>query len=449
MRLFGYFLAFLLSAGSFVSQAAPWIKADDRYLRSSLKILADGGYLRTSINTYPLMWQPVLNDLANISTATLNDSQLFAYLRVLSAANFAKQSGIKTLSIAASSDDIGSEGFGQSFHYGGEVNIASELKGQNWAVGISKTFATDDHYANQFSTNSSWQGSYAAYTAGNWVLSVAQQQLWWGPGYASSLSFNHSGKPVKALQFSRLNSTLPLFAALEPLGSVNIQLLLAEQPGTALLRHASVVGARINIKPMHRFEFAVSASQLHTVNSVVPVTDALNSNISYRLPDSRITSVSIDSRYSISTNLAAYAELIHNNAALGWLAGTEYLIANSTVQALLVAEYSEMADDLQQWQSLQHDSPLGQAANRWLLGLELHYRNGSSFYTNLRQQSFSQYTALVADIPLNKQTKLAAGYQTALFHGLLTIDGELSRDAWRTGTVNFSQSIGMRWERRW
>lgn len=449
MRLSGYFLALLLSAAAFFSQAAPWVKADDRYLRSSLKILADGGYLQTPINTYPLMWQPLLSDLANINTTTMNDSQLFAYLRVLSAANFAKQSAVKAFSLAASSDAVSANGFGQSYHYDEELKLASELTGENWALGISKTFATANHYVNDYTTDSSWQGSYAAFTAGNWVLSVAQQQLWWGPGYASSLSFSHSGKPVKALQLSRLNSTLPLFEKLQSLGSVNVQLMLAEQPGSALLRHARVVGARINIKPLSGFEFAVSASQLHTVNSVLPVTDEQNRNISYHLPDSRITSVSIDSRYSISANLAAYAELNHNNAALGWLMGTEYLIANSEVQALLVAEYSEMADDLQQWQSLQHDSPFGQAANRGLLGLELHYRNGSSFYTNLRQQSFSQHTALVADISLNKQSKLAAGYQTEFFDGLLTIDGELSRDAWRSGNVNFSQSIGMRWERRW
>ena len=286
-----------------------------------------------------------------------------------------------------------------------------------------------------------------AYTVGNWVLSAAQQQLWWGPGYDSSANFSNNGRPLKALQLSRLNSSEPLLAMLEPLGAVNMQLVLAEQPGSALLRHAKVVAARVNIKPYSQLEFGISGSQLHTVNNVVPAQQQFSPV--YQFPDSRITSFSIDSRYSINPNLAAYGELTQNNSSLGWLAGSEYLIANSTVQAMLVAEYKYNADDMQQWQSLQHNNIFGQAATRWLTGLELHYRDGSSFYANLSQASYSENTALVSEIPLTKRSQLAAGYQTPFFDGLLTIDAQLNRDTLSAAEAEFTQGVGIRWERRW
>lgn len=451
MRFSGFFLTLALSASAFVSQAAPWVDTDDRYLRSSIKILADGGYLRAPVTTYPLMWQPLLTDLANINTASMNNSQLFAYLRVISAADFAKQPVIKSFSLAASSDPVASNGFGKAYQNQAEVSIATDFIGENWALGISKTFADSNHFANGFAADNNWDGSYAAYTVGNWVLSAAQQQLWWGPAYDSSANFSNTGRPLKSLQLSSLNSSEPLLSALEPLGAVNIQLVLAEQPGSALLRHAKVLAARVNLKPHTRFEFAISGSQLHRVNSVAPslVTVAGHVSPSYQFPDSRINTVSLDGRFTINSNLSAYSEISLYNSKYGWLAGAEYLIANRSVQAMLVAEYKETADNMQQWQSLQHDTPYGQAAKRWLAGVELHYRDGSSFYANLSHASYNENTALVAAIPVNKRSQLAAGYQLELFNGLLTIDGQLSRDTLRAAEAEFSQGIGVRWERRW
>lgn len=447
MRVSGYFLAFAFGAMAFTSQAAPWVDTDDRYLRSSLKILADGGYLQSPVTTYPLMWQPLLTDLANINTASMNSSQLFAYLRVMSAADFAKQPAVKSLSLAASSDPVASNGFGVAYQNRAEIKIATDFIGKNWALGVSKTFADHSHFDNSYTQTSNWDGSYAAYTVGNWVLSAAQQQLWWGPGYDDSANFSNHGRPLKALQLSRLNSSEPLLKALEMLGAVNVQLLLAEQPGSALLRHAKVLAARVNIKPQARFEFAISGSQLHTVNSVVPAEGQINPV--YQFPDSRITTVTVDGRFTVNSHLSAYSEVSFNNSKSSWLAGAEYLVANRSVQAMLVAEYKEVADNMQQWQSLQHHNPYGQAAKRWLAGVELYYRDGSSVYANLSQASYSDNTALVASIPVSKRSQLAAGYQMGLFNGLLTIDGQLSRDDIKAADAEFNKGIGMRWEWRW
>lgn len=457
MRLSGYFLAFILSATAFYSQAAPWVNTDDRYLRSSIKILADGGYLHVPVNTYPLMWQPLLQNLAHIDIASMNDSQLFAYLRLMSAADFTKQSGIKTLSIAGSNEAVSSSGFGQQYQHQAEINLSSELFGKNWAVGVSKTFSDNSHHANGFEPDNSWDGSYAAYTFGNWVVSAAQQQLWWGPGYDSSANFSNAGRPPKTLQLSRLNSNAPLMALLEPLGAVNMQLLLAEQPGSALLRHAKVLAARINIKPPGRIEFGLSASQLHSINKVAPADQQSNPayGLSYQFPDDRINTVSIDGRYSITSNTAAYTEVSMISGEYSWLAGGEYVVANPRVQTLLVAEYKKVADDMQHWQSLQHDSPYGEGAHRWLVGIERHYRNGSSVYANLSFTKHSQNTALLAINPLRKLTKLAIGYQTELFAGLFSIDGQYSQASSDNSEAGMhidsgsDHSIGVRWERRW
>ncbi|WP_372628210.1 hypothetical protein, partial [Arsukibacterium sp.] len=150
MRLSCYFLAVCFSSVALFSQAAPWVDTNDRYLRSSLKILADGGYLHSPINTYPLMWQPLLSDLANINTASMNDSQLFAYLRVISAANYAKTSGIKAFSLAASSEPVTSNGFGRHYQQQAEIGISTDFIGKNWAVGINKQLSTESHYSNGY-----------------------------------------------------------------------------------------------------------------------------------------------------------------------------------------------------------------------------------------------------------------------------------------------------------
>ncbi|WNO61684.1 capsule assembly Wzi family protein [Rheinheimera sp. MMS21-TC3] len=264
--------------------ASPWVNTDDRYLRTSIKLLADAGYLNIPINTYPLMWQPILAELAKVDRSQLTDSELLAFLRLTSAVNHARTEHIKTLEISAATDSFAPSGFANNYAQRAKIKVGTEFKGNNWALGIVKSFnykpfswsdtyhfSADENEAifTDYNPSHDWQGSYAAVTLGNWVLLATQQQQWWGPGYDTSFNFSHNGPAAKKLRLNRLNSALPFNDSLDFLGNANVSLELGQQAGSALLRHHNFAAARISIKPWSALEVATSLTYHQALDNEV------------------------------------------------------------------------------------------------------------------------------------------------------------------------------------
>lgn len=444
--------------------ASPWVNTDDRYLRTSIKLLADAGYINIPINTYPLMWQPIIAELAKADSAKMNQTELFAFLRVTSALNYVQERHIENLSVSASTDRLIPDGFGSQHAQRAQLSIGTELKGTNWALGIQKSFNHDPYTFNNLSEaeqanlvdytpNQHWQGSYAAYTYGNWVVSASQQHQWWGPGFDSSFNFSNNGPAAKIVRLNRLNSSLPLNDSLSILGAVNLTLEYGQQPGGALLRHHKFTAARLNIKPWQALEFATSISHHKALNEHLSQRLNLlgysNDNADYKAQ----TITSFDLRYSYNPNSAIYAAISQANSENGYLVGAEYNIANRQYQLSFSVEYQDIAKSYPYWLINASPGISTMPTEQLLLAMQWYKSDGKAGYIHFKQQRFAETAA----IKLSSAIKL--GYQQELFKGLISFDYQLARQesannmiansSNRNTQVKFAHEAGVRWEWRW
>lgn len=453
--------------------ASPWVNTDDRYLKTSIKLLADAGYLNIPINTYPLMWQPILAELANADTAHMDQAELFAFLRVTSALNAVRTNHIENLSISAASDKLLPIGFGSAYGERAKLSVGSELKGDNWALGVQKSFYHDAFSVTDYalhadvidySQSHDWQGSYAAYTLGNWVLSASQQPQWWGPGYDSSFHFSGNlssyGPAAKILRINRLNSAAPLSDALSVLGPVNMTFEYGQQPGSAVLRHHKFTAARVSLKPWQSVELAASVSNHQRLSDMqqqrlgvftdyvltdTAFTDAASSNESQ-------TITNFDIRYRYNKQTAIYAALTHVGDENGYLIGSEYNIANSQNQLGFSIEYQWLADDYPYW--LINANAKLSPTKQLLLAMQWYQHDGTAGYVHFKQQRFAEAATIKVS------SAIQAGFQQELFKGLISIDYQLARQettglssisgvAGMVNKINFNHEAGIRWQWRW
>ncbi len=425
--------AITLVSFSVAAHATPWVNADDRYLRTSITLLADAGYIRAPVNTYPLMWLPLMQDLAQADTSSMSDVQLLAYLRVQAAAGFAIQSNSQHLALSASNRPLAEAGTGQQYLQKAALSLGSSFKGDSWAIGVSKQFrqsawqpdvVTNDSEQPQAlssANHSSWDGSYAAYTLGNWVLSASQQNQWWGPAKHSSFMFNNLERPTKTLAISRLNSLVPLHHSLDWLGPVNVNVQVGEYASQAVLSQRRFVAARLDLRPIDKLQLGLSSRYLRHADA------ATSSNPPAAAVQPEASRVyALDLRYSLSSAHGIYTELSRQQAAEqqhGWLVGTDYQFGNQHLQLQLFAEYQRLqqGDSFWQYQPLSV-TPLP-LSNQWQAGLNIHTPSGKSGYVQLSRQQGEQSTGLTA------VSRLSGGYQQALLKGLLSVDYQLSRQS--------------------
>ncbi|MCF4009269.1 capsule assembly Wzi family protein [Rheinheimera sp. UJ63] len=426
--------------------AAPWIKTDDPYLQQSIQQLANAGFIATPVNTWPIMWQPILQDLARIDVASLTPAQQHAYYRIQSAASFAQNNQIKTVALQGGNEPLGQQGFGTQSQQKALLSVGAELKGGNWTTGIYQQFRHDSFDSNSYSKNDrNFDGSYAAYTAGNWVLIAAMQPQWWGPAIHSSFNFNNQQRPTKSLQVSRLNPNLPLLESTEWLGPVSFNMQLGSFAGTAPLRHANYMATRLGLKPISKLELGFSARR------IAPRIEEhdLNQPYSNLLPEDDFSTVGMDVRYHLNAVSAIYAEASQqqgNNSSTGWLLGSHYHLGNQAVLLRFFAEYQRIPAQYNQWLFINPGMDNAALKNEWVVGTHITTPNGQAGYVKL---SHSNYVDDISPSQFQRAVTLHAGYQQPLLKGLLFLDYQLQKGTLAADETDFNHKASARWEWRW
>lgn len=427
--------------------AATWVKTEDQFLQQSIQLLANAGLINTPVTTWPLMWQPILQDLSNIDPQQLSQAELHAYLRVKSAASFAQQDRIKSLALSGSSEALGQRGAGYQYQQEAMLSLGAEFKDNNWTAGLYKQFRHNAYDENSYSDNDNhWDGSYGAYTTGNWVFLAAIHQQWWGPGLHTSFNFNNQQRPVKSLQLTRLNPNLPLHQGLTALGSVQVNVQYGEFAGTAPTRHANFAAARVVFKPLSKLEAALTARKLMPISNV-QLDAEFYANL---LPTEDMTTVGIDFRYHLHTNTALYTEVSSQRSGQqgqAWLAGAQYHLGNQFLLVRLFAEYQQVSAQYNQWIFIQPGDPQAAIKNEWVVGAQLATPSGESGY--LKVSMADSYRVALQPEQLTDPLTVQFGYQRPVFNGLLNVDYQLQRAKMANQSTDVNHAVGARWEWRW
>ncbi|MDP5188556.1 capsule assembly Wzi family protein [Rheinheimera baltica] len=237
------------------ASAAPWVDTTDNYLRQSLQTLAHAGVITGPVNTYPLMWNNIIADLAR-AKAQRTPELRFALAHVRSAIRANKQGYISGVKLKASSDPSLFQSFGENYFETASVSVFDEYVGDDWAGKTQINYRNREDGSNE--QKITLDGSYMAVILGNWVLAVDQQPLWWGPGQQTALLISNNARPIPSLRLSRHSWQASENMFFNWLGPWSFTSFVGQGEHSSIPRQIKHFGARFSARPLPQLELGLS-----------------------------------------------------------------------------------------------------------------------------------------------------------------------------------------------
>ena len=257
MKFFCALLA-CASVSSFV-HAAPWVEADNIYLRADIQLLSDHQVIKAPINHFPLMWADIAADLDEVNLSTLDDKLNRSYQRVVFHLNQAKQSSqLASIKIAAT-DRPKFKHFGDSQSEKTEITSSKTFITSKFAAHLEIHKVNDPIDDKNFRLD----GSYLAYKLGNWNIIGGAVPMWWGPGWDSALLMSTNARPVPGISLNRQQAVPFETPWLSWLGPWSFTTFMGkmEDNGRAI-PNTLLWSSRLSLKPFSSLELGFSRSTM-------------------------------------------------------------------------------------------------------------------------------------------------------------------------------------------
>ena len=258
MKLFCALLA-CASLSSFV-HAAPWVEADNIYLRADIQLLSDHRVIKAPINHFPLMWADIAADLDEVNLNTLDENVNRSYQRVVFHLNQAKKSGQPaSIKIAAATDRPKFKHFGDSQSEKTEITSSKTFMTSNFAAQLEIHKVNDPIDDKNFRLD----GSYLAYKLGNWNIIGGAVPMWWGPGWDSAFLMSTNARPIPGISLNRQQAVAfetPWLSWLGPWSFTTFMGQLEDRGRT--ISNTRLWSSRLSLKPFPSLELGLSRSTM-------------------------------------------------------------------------------------------------------------------------------------------------------------------------------------------
>ena len=256
-KLSSYFLWCLLpfvlclNAGP-LAAAEPWLDTRDTGLRVDIERLSNAGIIKVPINTRPLMWLSILNNLDAVDTRELPQKLRNSYFRVLTAGKNATRMNRPDHSIrlSAASDSQLLRHFGDKAREEAEITVRRKGITRNFTYNLEVT-----------KTHNPWDGdethydnSYFGMVMGNWIGMVGAVERWWGPSWNSNLILTNNARPTTGITLQRNYSEAFETPFLQWLGPWTTNIFITELDDERFVKNAKLVGMTVGFRPSDSFE---------------------------------------------------------------------------------------------------------------------------------------------------------------------------------------------------
>lgn len=244
-------LSFILPGG--VAQAEPWVDTSNIFLKESIQRLSDSNVITTPVNTYPLMWQDIAENIRNTEVSHLSETDKNAYYYVLLQLRSAKRSE-KKIEVNTASDDNRFTSFGDSFRDNNNISISRSWLTNSWAGKLHTHYNPSPLDGDKVR----YSGTYLSAFLGNWVVTAGLQDRWWGPSWDTSLVLTNNARPMPALSLSR-KSAVPFNI---PFTQIDIPWTVTSFMGIMdddrVIEDTLLWGFRLNFKPTPNLEIGIN-----------------------------------------------------------------------------------------------------------------------------------------------------------------------------------------------
>lgn len=485
-------VAFGVSFGVSSAIAAPWVDTQDPYLKASITALANGGIIKSPINTYPLMYKSIAADLKAAHGGKLPPHLAFALKHVehsLMQAQRSRTTGVK-LKTASHTGTENFQSFGERHNAKGELNVFNEIIGERIAFKSNVHFAVDAYNDKK----RSYEGSYLAGIFDNWVVSLDQISAWWGPGIDNALALSNNAIAFPAVRFTRHSSEALDWPILNYLGPISFTTYFGRQENSNTLPNIRTWGARVNFKPFESFEFGMTRTAqwagdgrpsgfssfrdllIGADNSTVGDLDSVANEPGNQL-------AGFDFRWNINLfnqDLGFYGEIIGEDESGGLPSHPMYLIGASTSFGDAKGIYQLFAEYTDTFMDCNRDASIGNCAYEHHVYTEGYRRYGRSMgstydsdaqiltfglsraevggkswfsklkFMTLNKDNLNHWTGLHPISPNTQdRIQLEGGYRFPLLKGLVNVEGALyHRKFEHDGSNDTKVRLNASWEYR-
>ncbi|TCZ91407.1 MULTISPECIES: capsule assembly Wzi family protein [Gammaproteobacteria] len=217
-------------------------------------MLADGGYIKGPVNSFPLGWASVARDIRLIKPSELSSAQYEAYLRVVSALEYNKGAGYTAVRIHGETDYAEAVGYSDARYEQGQLSLIREVNRGGIVARVNTNLRFDPESSDDKLT---MDGSYLGYVFGNWGVTVDQLPMWWGPGQDQALVFSSNARPIQAIRATRLDNAPIDLPVLRNLGWWHTTAFFGNSQETETLGRYSIAGIRISNSLFDGFEMGL------------------------------------------------------------------------------------------------------------------------------------------------------------------------------------------------
>ena len=235
------------------ASAAPWLDPGDPRARYSTQTLSDRGAMNRTASTWPMMWGNLEQGYKGATASSATPDTTLDYLK-FERDRQASRGFRAEATLSGASEAALIQGFNAGPQDSGQAGLTMEWIGNHWALGLSPSLTQSPDDDEEFRAD----GSYLAFSAGNWIFGVGSIERWWGPGWQSSLILSNNARPIPSVWINRRNAAPPESEWLEWIGPWDFTAFLGEMESERAVAEPKILGMRLTIRPLQGLDIGFS-----------------------------------------------------------------------------------------------------------------------------------------------------------------------------------------------
>jgi hypothetical protein len=257
------FALLLLILAALSAQADPLARPGDMLLRHDIRLLVDEGILNLPMNTWPIPWGDVFDQLNRAPAGQPSPEVAGAMVRLRDRARWELDSSEWYLTgwASAAAEPRVIRTFEDTPREEAEAGVAFSWTTSRFTVNLSAAYANDPIDEEEFRLDD----TYVGMVLGNWMMTAGWQQRWWGPGNDASSILSSNARPRPGVTLQRNLSTPFETKWLSWLGPWNLTTFMEHLDDERATKDPLLWGFRFGFRPLNGLEINVSRTAMSSV----------------------------------------------------------------------------------------------------------------------------------------------------------------------------------------
>jgi hypothetical protein len=254
------FVPLLLILVALSAQADPLARPGDMLLRHDIRLLVDEGVINIPMNTWPIPWGDVFDQLSRAQTEPISPEIAVAMTRLRDRARWELDTGEWYLTgwASAAAEPRVIRTFEDTPREQAEAGLAFSWTTNRFTVNLSAAYADDPVDGEEFRPDDTYLGM----VLGNWMVTAGWQQRWWGPGNDASSILSSNARPRPGVTLQRNLSTSFETKWLSWLGPWNLTTFMEWLDDERATKDPLLWGFRFGFRPLAGLEINLSRTAM-------------------------------------------------------------------------------------------------------------------------------------------------------------------------------------------